>query len=365
VIVIGRGRSRHVRAVPNEKTHINSMRSAIAVKLPSHDAPNALPRKSGTIAAVIFTVFMVIVPWPSIWLALYHAPMEDRRVYEQQIASGYLAIDLGLQSGFWDYILNEYLWGWILNLLIRDLGLSSIVAFGAISAFVVYVASKVVVKHAHPCFLLLLINPSFVNLAFSQMRIALAWGLVCVAYLIWDKFRGTELLSVALLAAACFVHTSMVVFVALLSIAAYSTRRRLRTTPFRSYVELVIAGLLAAALLGPLRVVLLGGLGDRRIDVEYLSSSVNFYIVWLILAVLLSINWRGAVINAPIAFSVSCLALVIGGLFIDVYVNRVIAIALPFFVVAIARLSYSLRIVMIAAYLGYNLVYWIYWLRVF
>jgi hypothetical protein len=321
-------------------------------------------RHTASLFAALFALVMVAIPWPTIWLAQYGRPMEDRRVYSEQIASGYLSFDVGGQGDFWDYVSSEYLWGWLLNLLVREWGLSVVTTFGLISAFVVFIAGQVIARHAHPAFVLLLVNPIFVNLAFSQLRIALAVSLVCVAYLLGRSSAAAWAIRLSLLAAACLVHTSMIVFVGLFIFALWVARTH-RSRPYQSFMTLTVGGLLAVGLLGPLRSWFLSEIGDRRADADYLSSSVNFYLIWLIVAFLLTLSWREIRIDPSICFALACLVVVLAGVFFDVYVNRVIAIALPFLVVAISKLPQTWRPFALIAYLAHSGAYWLYWLRLY
>jgi len=329
-----------------------------------HIARGAVVPRSGSLVAVVFTTLMVLIPWPAIWLAQNGTPLEDRRVYESQIVNGFLVFDRGVQGDLWSYVSGEYLWGWLLNLFVRELSLPVAIVFAAISAFVLFVAAKVILRHAHPAFLLFLLNPSFVNLAFSQLRIALAMALVAAAYLLKGKLPMIWVLRVSLLTAACFVHTSMIIFVGLFIASGWIAHGNPERGSYASLLKLVVAGLAAVVLLGPLRTWFLSELGDRRVEADYLSSSVSFYLVWLLLAVFLIISWRNIQIVPPVAFAMACLVVVLAGLFFEVYVNRVIAIALPFFVVALAALPRAWRPFAIIAYVVFDVVYWIYWLNI-
>lgn len=320
-------------------------------------------RRGRLLVAVVFTALMVWVSWPSIWADLYGRPMEDRRVYASQIANHYLSYDLQSFDSLSSYISDEFLWGWILNLLIRVAGMPVDLVFGLISASVVFTAALVVTKHEHPAYTLLLVNPLFVDLAFSQMRIALAISFATWAYLVPGKRTSSWLLRVGLLVAASLTHTSALVFIGIFGCSLLISRGRLRAKPLGSYVVLAGVGVLGALLFGPWRGLFLLELQDRRVGVEYDTSSWKFYVIWLILACVLTLDWGSAEPSVGRAYTLSILFTILVGIALGVYVNRVITVSLPFLLLGIQDLSGRWRDYVVIAYMGYATLHWAYWLH--
>ncbi|USX45200.1 hypothetical protein [Dietzia kunjamensis] len=306
---------------------------------------------------------MVAIPWPAIWMAQVGRPLEDRRVYESQIIYGHLGFDVRTFDDVFSYVSGEYLWGWILNLLVRTNGLSIDLAFGLISAFVTFTACLVITRHAPPMYTLLLFNPSFIDLAFSQLRIATALSMLCTAYLIRGPRTLVLPVRIALLAAACFVHTSMGIFITLFLIAIFVVRRpRIRQSRGR-YTLLVGGGFAAALLLGPLRDGILAGLGDRRLGIDYHSYGLRFYFFWICMAIVMTVLWKRINLSVASAYALAALSTILFGLALGVYVNRVIAISLPFLVAAVHAVPKPSRNLLVVAYVGYVGLYWLFWLN--
>lgn len=320
-------------------------------------------RRGRVFVAAVFTALMVWVPWPSIWADLYGRPMEDRRVYASQIANHYLSYDLQSFDSLSSYISDEFLWGWILNALIRVAGIPVDLVFGLIGASVVFTAALVVTKHAHPAYTLLLVNPLFVDLAFSQMRIALAISFATWAYLVPGKRTSSWLLRVGFLIAASLTHTSALVFIGIFGCSLLISHFSLRAKPLRSYVVLAGVGVLGALLLGPWRDLFLLELDDRRVGVEYDSSSWKFYVIWVIVAVVLTLDWSSVRPTPGRAYSLAILFTIMLGIILGVYVNRVITVSLPFLMLGIHSLSGRWRDYAVIAYVGYVALHWAYWLH--
>ena len=313
--------------------------------------------------AAFFTAVMGGIPWPEIWQSLYGSPMEDRRVYAMQVASGYLSFDVATYESPIAYITGEYLWGWVLNLLVRTIGLSADASFAVISWFVVFTAARVILRHAPPIYLLMLWNPIFIDLAFSQMRIALAIAVASWAYLIRRRSGIAHTLRAIVLVAASAMHTSAFVFIWLFIVCWHIATRLMVRRPGLGYAALVLSGTLAAMALGPWRNAILLLIGDRRVSVEYDSSSIKFYLVWAIVLVILTIDWREHALNALSAYSLAVLVSALMGVAVGSYSNRVIAVSLPAIIVAISSISARWRSFAVLAYVGYVVIYWFYWLR--
>lgn len=316
------------------------------------------------ILAMIITAVMLVIPWTEIWQAQVGTPMEDRRVYEGQIINGYLGYDVRSFDDPISYIAHEYLWGWLLNLLARTIGLPIDVTFGIISAFVIFVACLMVLRHASAGYALLLFNPSFIDLAFSQMRMATAMGLMCAAYLVRGPRRLVLPLRAALVIASCFIHTSMAVFLLLFLGALIASRKPELSRPIYRYALLVAGGFAVALLLGPLRGDILADIGDRRVTAEYISYGPRFYVYWIVLAIVMTLTWKLVTISPVTAYALAALFGILFGLALGVYVNRIVAVSLPFLIAAIHAVPKSWRGFLVIAYVVYAAIYWLYWLNI-
>lgn len=311
----------------------------------------------------LFTTFMIAVPWPTLWLRAHGSPMEDRRVYASQLVNGFLSFDVNTFDSALSYVTGEYVWGWVLDLLVRTFELPVDVAFGIISTFIVLTGSLVVARHARAIYATLLCNPIFVDLAFSQMRIGLAIALASWAHLLQRNSVPASILRILLLAVACIVHTSAIIFIGLFLLCHWFANGSLRQRPWWSYAAVGALGVSASILLGPARGSILGQLGDRRALAEYTVSSLKFYLIWVALLSTLTLDWRAAKPSAIRYYSVAALISALLGAFIGVYSNRVLAVSLPMLIASLAGLSARWRPYIVLASLGNAVIYWFYWLH--
>lgn len=312
--------------------------------------------------SVAFASVFSFIPWPEIWQSLYDRPLEDRRVYSEQIVKGHLAYDAADFDHLLSYISGEYLWGFFLNLLVRTLGFSIEVTFLLISFAIIFTASMLVLEYARPAYLVLLINPIFVDLAFSQMRSGLAIALATWAFLLSRSPRSKPL-QLILIAVASAVHTSAALFIVTFVAAIGFARLSKKRTALEIYCFLLVLGCLAALALGPLRTGVLLALDDRRASAEYVSAGGKFYLIWLIVIAALSLDWSRVQISAIRAVALTALAAILLGVPLGSYSNRILALSLPFLLAAISSLSERIRPLVVLAYLGYLVLYWSYWLR--
>lgn len=327
--------------------------------------PTAEPRvpslRHRVVLCAIYTATLACIPWPAIWESARGIPMRDRAVYAEQIVTGNLRSDYSQPGSLLAWITDEYLWSHILNFLTRTIGLPIEVAFALISAFAISAAAFLILRRARAHYLLLLINPLFIDLTFSQLRIALAMGI-----LVWLYACGlrSKLLVVTATLFSCAIHTAMVLVLGLFLLSTLVGRRYFTSSRFSQYLALCAAACGSALTLGPLRAAVLAGFGDRRALVEYdqVQSGLSFYLIWILILVLLSANWRLIHLSTCGRFAVamlwtSLLTAVLGG-----YADRLLAISLPFFIVASSRIAKDQIWILWLGYIGFTGLHWLYWL---
>lgn len=251
----------------------------------------------------------------------------------------------------------------MLDLLTRRLSLSNEQAFLAISFSIVLTFALILLKYSSWTYLLLLVNPLIVDLAFSQMRSGLAVSIALWAYLIPSRRNFILPLPLLLLAVAVTMHTSVallsVVFLVTLRICSGDGNKQ----SGQSYFKLVALGVATGMLMGLLRGEILAALDDRRMTLEYSSTGGKFLLIWLLLLVILSADWSNASVSLPRAIALVALTSVFVGLPFGSYSSRVIALSLPFLLTMISDLTFLFRHIAVIAYLAYLLLQWSYWLR--
>lgn len=319
-----------------------------------------LPR---ALTAGVFSTLFVAVPWPHIWLSLYGYPMIDRNHYLEQIAGRNLPTDYLPYDSWLSFYTDEFLWSWLLSSLTRDLALSPEVVLGAVSWLTIFVFASIVLRGASVWYLFFLVNPLVVDFAFSQSRSALAISLLGIALLLSRRLRWLRFL---LVGAAILVHSSMPLFAGFYALAQFLARRDAKTEAdaFGRLMALLTAGVLVALATGPLRVVILSVLGDRRVDYpENFTTSTLFMSFWVFLLAWLVVDWRANSESIETATVIPVLALAAANVALQGYSTRFIAAFFPFVVVTIARLNRRWSGLPGVLYLGYAVLQWAYWLR--
>ncbi len=313
--------------------------------------------------ALLFTVVVVLIPWPQIFEVANGLPMLDREVYRTKIEEQRVLRDLSSITSLAGLFTNEVLWGWLLDFAVTTLGLSVDGVFLGISAVAIFVAALVVLRAEAPAYLLLLINPLFIDLVFSQMRGALAVALLSVGYLLRCKKVRTWWLAVV---AGLLIHTAAFVYVGIAIAASLAGRSLKRSGPQAALIMTAAAGVLFAVVTGPARDLLLGAAGDRRYGAEgYLSDlSLRYIAIWLLVLLIQLVDWRSMVKTFDGRASTILLIMALLGVLWGGYPGRYIALGLPFIIVAITRLGSSYRIPLVFAYVVAMFLSWGVWLRI-
>lgn len=247
--------------------------------------------------ALIYGILIVSVPWEE----LRGVPYPDIENYEVRYAAvknyglSYFKID----SGVLNYLSAEYLWYFLLassSLSGLDFDLFvTLCSFSAAFISTFWLSSRL---HAGWAFVLL-INPISIDLFSSQLRSALAFGLVLFAISFHRKGLLRRGWAYSFFVAACFVHTSMLLVIFVYGISILLERRGFKSTETRLLLSIGVGVFLAAAY-ALLANSVLGALGDRRsLDADE-ARSFAYIGFWLLLGIALSIrstvfalnNWR-------------------------------------------------------------------------
>ena len=294
-------------------------------------------------------------------MGIHGVPQHDRAVYVGQIDGGWLGYDVPGPRNPLDYIRDEYVWGWVLNLLVRVIGLSPDGAFLVITAVAVFTAACIVVRYARPLTLVLLLNPIFVQLVTDQLRISLALSVLGWIYLLGRKHIWA---AAPLVAVAAVIHTSSPVFAMVLTASVVSGADWPSRRPAAQYAIMASSGIAGAVLFGPLRDVILGYFGDRRVGEVYRTSSGAFYVFWALLLLALTLSWAETRRTTTGRYALGGLWWVLGAVVTLGYPDRILASILPYVISAMVRLKAPLRDLAVLGYLVNTMILWLFWFRV-
>ena len=307
------------------------------------------------LAVVVFSVAIQIPDWPAIFEAAHGHPMTDREVYKTSIVNLDLRIDYLDYITWTDLAINEWTWGYLLRYMEDTLGLEPERIFTLLTTFVIWQFASYVVRNAGAIYLIFLLNPLVIDLAFSQYRVALA---LSVVMFVLSEPRGKLVTALTYLFCTT-IHTATVLF-AVMQIGA----RLLQGRQKFSVAVLCGLGVLISFAIGPLRQELLGAVGDRRAEYEDMGSSFAYLSFWVLLWFMFLVKWRDVVRHYDGRYAIIVLSLVAANLFTGGYSTRFLAASLPSLIVAMSRWRSNPISVALLFFVPYSLVQWYYWFQI-
>ena len=312
------------------------------------------------VVAVLFAVLMMSVPWESLTARGYFV---DLRNYTEGFLYATSALEYRRFSSILDYATNEWLWHFSVSYLVNDLGVPIDVVFGAITFICLSVFSYFLSSRNGILSVPLLVNPLFVHLAFEQLRLALAFSLLLLAYLGGKK--AVLALSVVVLGT---IHTG-VYLLAGIGLSIWFIKRFMLDRG--KHLALVFAsiffvGMMVAVVTGTLGEIVLGYLGDRRATryaVEGGGAGLKFTIFWLGVFVLAAFQGRAFFDRLENSYAVAILAFAVSSFVFGGYTNRMLAVSLPFLLSAIMSFRPPMNVLTIILYVVFVLVHWGFWFK--
>lgn len=311
-------------------------------------------------AAIV--VLISLAPWPDIILSGTRGVLIDREVYIYKILHRDSIFNYFQYDNILSYFTSEYTWEYIQK-LIQDgnFPISYEAFFQIISSVFLVSASLVVYRKCGLIPLIFLANPLIFDLAYSQLRSALAISILYLAYLF---FRKSILIPVALCLFAATIHTTMVIFLAvyILCVATADEGGRLSRFSVEMRLALIlVAGVVVGLIIGPLRETLLTLIGDRRAEYLDLSSSALYLSFWVGLLGLFLIDYRNIFRSVEGRFSLFILTLVAVNVFTGGYSLRFLALGYPFVIITIYLARPAVKMFAIPAMSIYMVAQWVYY----
>jgi hypothetical protein len=289
--------------------------------------------------------------------------MVDREVYERQILNYNLRSDYFNYTTPGTYLFEEALWSGGLSILTRDIGLPPSAVFFAITLAYMVTAALFIERYSSLRYVLLLVNPILIDLAWSQLRLALALVVLGLPLVLRKMPRP---LAMGAYVAAPFIHTA-----SLLIIVLYAAARLTRTTDAdtdgrraKIAAALVGVGLAVALATGPLREAILSQVGDRRIIYPDMSISIRYLSFWVFMFVVMLYDYRNTTQSLAQRLSLATLAVVMASALWGGYPLRFIAAGFPFIVCSMARATGLISNYLVLAFVLYALVQWAFWMNV-
>jgi hypothetical protein len=308
------------------------------------------------ISVVAFVTVMLLVPWDQFgdWSRGDRLQYVGYFLYEQSIFE-YKDLRDAL-----DYFVNEALWHYLIIFLVRTQHIPIEVVFGAITLFCLGCFAAIVVKRHGAAATLLLVNPLVVDFAFQQLRLALAYSLLLMAYLLRMRVAA-----IILTAGSVFIHTATIIFVAAYLVIVLLLRR-MPSRPQRGvwiYLMLCGLGLAVALAVGPLREAILGYFGDRRALYGAANSTLLYSSYWVVLLGLMGFQDKEYFHDEVNCYSTFILAVVAFSLITGGYTLRFLSVGLPMIMSSMLSMKGSMKWAALYGLLVYVAFQWSYWLQ--
>ena len=284
--------------------------------------------------ALIIGILLSLIPWPDIVLELSGQPMWDRNVYSKTIEAGTGLLSYFQYDSIVSFVTHELLWALFIEFLHRSDLVGYELAFQAISTATISACAIIVARRNSLLLLILLLNPLIVDLAYSQLRLALALSILL--WIVALQIRNFYVVF-PLLLTATLIHTGMLIFLAahfLARITGPSFSQR-RWGTHRRMTLLIGFGFAVGIMVGPLREMLLSAVGDRRAEYVDMSSSLLYLSFWIGLFWLLVFDGKRTLEKYESRYSVAILGIVFINAFTGFYSIRFIAAVFPFLITSI------------------------------
>ncbi len=309
------------------------------------------------IIITLFVLIMLVIPWEH----LQGFKFVDRGNYLEYFNYHTNILEYKRIDNFIGALTNEVLWHYLIPLLTDDLGINIEHIFIVITVFCLFTFSLFLANRHGIWSLLLLINPLLITLSFSQLRMAFAYSFLLTAYM-----SRKLILAIALTIPAILIHTSSLIFISIFIFIWLLPKVKLKFASDKlQYISAcVLAGLILSIAIGPLRDLILGSVGDRRIGYGNISSSLLYTSFWIGMLGLCMIQRTDFYRSEITKYSIIILSLVSFNIFTGGYTLRFLAVALPMLITTMLDMDKFKKYLCIIFYIIYLSFQWVYWLGI-
>ncbi|MBU2177458.1 MAG: hypothetical protein KJ556_20390, partial [Gammaproteobacteria bacterium] len=275
------------------------------------------------LVSLLFAVVFISINWEGV----FGHQFEDRQVYFF-LFQGKPDYDLEFnQDTFFFFLFNEQLWNKGVRWLNLSVGLSLNEIFGGVTFLVALSYCYFVTSRVGPLGFIFILNPIFIDLACSQLRMAAAMVLLLLAF-----NTRVRMLSLLFICMAFFIHTASFLFF-FIAFAVHLVIKWSEKYDYQNIVSctlLVVTGCLVAVAVGPLRVWILSYLGDRRVNYDADASNWLYASIWIFILAISYLQERKFFRDYSNAIAVTFLSVFVFCTVFSVYGLRFLSAALPF-----------------------------------
>lgn len=303
--------------------------------------------------------FIYFIPWSE----LNGEEFVDLKNYIDRII--YLKRD-GVEAEVWgiQWILSEPLWRQVLIFIgyaFEDY--RAVIYF--ISFMVAFVYVSFLLKRVEFYIaIIFLFNPMVVDLFMGQIRIAVAFSLVLIAYNLSEKKNTSRVIPAILLIMALLIHVSMPIFYGIYYLL-YRLNERVEDKKY--YLIAISTAIFIAFFMKYGSNILLLAIGDRHANYEEVieSSSLSYSIAWFIVALILSTfaEFKDNKNRILVAYAITIMSFFFFSSLLGMFAARYVAVTMPFVILAICYLPKHYKQGTYLFLLAYNIFSFKYWLK--
>ena len=212
--------------------------------------------------------------------------------------------------------------------------------------------------------MLFLLTPMMVDMFLAQIRIAVAFSFVLVAYDLCLRKNSTKTIPIILLIMATLIHISMPVFYGI-----YYLLYRLNTKieDKKYYLIAIFTAMFIAFFMKFGSNLLLTFLGDRHAGYdEYIAgSSIAYSISWFIIAIIIGtfVDFSDNKKRVLVAYAITILSFFFFASMVNIFAARYVAVTMPITIIAISFLPKHFKQGTYLFLLLYNIYSFKYWFQ--
>jgi len=296
-------------------------------------------------------LFVYFIPWTSIY------GQEFVDIFNYIFRIEYLATG-GKEADYWGilWFTSEPLWKEII-LFIGNYFNDYRAALYGVSFFTVFVYAYFLIKRVDFYIaMIFLINPMSVDFFISQLRNAVAFSILLIAYDIYDNNREKVIIPIFLAIMATFIHMSMPIFIAIYYIL-YRLDEKIEDKKY--YLVALFMALIIA--------VLLSSIGDRHAgyDKYIAASSVAYSIAWFIIAMILATfaEFSNKYERILTAYAITVMGFYFFASLLNIFAVRYVTVIMPIIILSIGYLPKHIKQGTYLFLLLYNIYSFKYWLE--
>jgi len=304
-------------------------------------------------------LFIYLIPWTSI----YGEEFADIFNYLARIE--YLARG-GNEAEYWGlkWIISEPLWKDVLLFIGYVFDDYRAVLYG-ISFFTVFVYASFLIKRVEfYVAMIFLINPMSVDFFLSQLRNAVAFSFLLIAYNIYENNREKIKFPIFLLILATLIHMSMPIFIGIYYIL-YRFNEKIEDKKY--YLVALATALIIAIFMKYGSTLLLSAIGDRHAGYdEYIAaSSIAYSITWFIIAIILATfaEFSNKHERILVAYAITIMGFYFFASALGIFAVRYVTVIMPIIILAIGYLPKHFKQGTYLFLLAYNIYSFKYWLQ--